>query len=99
MRGTDSLTRLSLPTMNGNGIQRIKELWFKSLGQIGYRRACVREFLLDQPFTPPPARIPLEFDLLDSATIDEYNAFRRGVDRDAARRQLEAGHRCFLARS
>jgi SAM-dependent methyltransferase len=82
--------------LQANGI---KDLWFKAVGEIGYRRALVRECLLDQPFAPVPARIPLEFGLLDAAAIDEYNAFRRGVDPNAARRQLEAGHRCFLARS
>jgi len=80
-------------------MQQIKRLWFRALGEIGYRRAYVREFLLDQPFAPSPPQIRLEFDLLDSTSIDEYNAFRRGVDSDAACRQLEAGHRCFLARS
>ncbi len=77
----------------------IKAFWFKSLAKIGYRRVLVRELLLDKSFTPVPARIPLEFGLLDSAGIDEYNAFRQGRDPDAARRQLEEGHRCYLARS
>ncbi len=91
-----SLWRRAAAAVRENGF---KGLWFKTLGEIGYRRAVLRECPLDRPFPPVPARIPLEFDLLDAAGIDEYNAFRRGRDFDAARRQLEAGHRCFLARS
>ncbi|HUQ19628.1 MAG TPA: class I SAM-dependent methyltransferase [Gemmatimonadaceae bacterium] len=91
-----SIWRTAAKAVRTNGI---KGLWFKTLGEIGYRRAVVRERRLDQPFMAPTARIPLEFSMLDAAGIDEYNAFRQGRDPHAARRQIEAGHRCFLARS
>jgi SAM-dependent methyltransferase/GNAT superfamily N-acetyltransferase len=77
----------------------IRGLWFKTLGEIGYRRAVLLECPLDQPLASVAARIPLRVELLDQSQLDEYNAFRRGADSTAARRQLEAGDRCYIARS
>lgn len=77
----------------------IRGLWFKALGEIGYRRAVLRECPLDQPFPLVAARIPLAIELLDETQVDEYNVFRRGADSTAARRQFEAGDRCFVARN
>jgi SAM-dependent methyltransferase len=68
------------------------------LGRLGYRRAVLRECLLDKSFPPIAARIPLVVELLDETQVDEYNAFRRGADPAAAPRRLQSGDRCFVAR-
>ena len=88
--------RTAAATFQGDGI---RGLWFKTLGEIGYRRAVLLECPLDRPAPSVAARIPLTVELLDQSQLDEYNAFRRGVDSTAVRRQLEAGDQCFIARS
>ena len=77
----------------------IRGLWFKTLGEIGYRRAVLRECPLDQPFPLVVPLLPLEVDLLDETRVDEYNLFRGGADSTAAPRRLEGGDLCFVARS
>jgi len=68
------------------------------LGELGYRRLAIRECMLDSPFPETEARVPLAFEVLGEAEIDEYIAFRKGADPDVARRRIAAGNSCFVAR-
>jgi SAM-dependent methyltransferase/ribosomal protein S18 acetylase RimI-like enzyme len=76
----------------------MRGLWFAVLGELGYRRVAIRECILDEPFPENGPRIPVALELLDDTQIDEYNAFRRVVDPDSARRRLAVGDKCFVAR-
>lgn len=73
-------------------------LWFATLAELGYRRVVVRECVLDADIPHVPARVPLTFEQLTTSQLDEYNEFCSPANPDAAVRQLEAGHRCFIAR-
>lgn len=75
-----------------------RTLWFRALGELGYRRVALRECVLNEPFPRMAARLPLTVGLLEEAQVDEYNAFRQPADRNAAQRRLAAGDRCFVAR-
>lgn len=70
----------------------VAALWFKLLGEAGYRRLGIHELRLDAPPDPPDVESGLRFEGLGGAD-------RRtpGVDEHERRRRVEAGHRCYLA--
>jgi SAM-dependent methyltransferase len=76
----------------------VPSLWFKTLGELGYRRALLRECVLDEDLPEVTPRIPLTIELLANDQVEEYNAARRPADCTAAARRLAAGDRCFVAR-
>jgi hypothetical protein len=76
----------------------LKSLWFKVLGEIGYRRVTlfVREF--EEHPVEIVTRVPVQLDRLQPGEIDDYLALRPEGDPDDIRRRLAAGQICFTAR-
>jgi GNAT superfamily N-acetyltransferase len=73
-------------------------LWFAALGEIGYRRVLVREFVFSWDLPDVALRVPVTFGQLSAADVAEYNAFRLPADPQSAARRLHDGHQCFVAR-
>jgi len=73
-------------------------LWFAALAEMGYRRVLVREFVFTWDIPDVALRVPVTFEQLSAAQVDEYNAFRGAADPQSAARRLEDGHQCFVAR-
>ena len=75
-----------------------RALWFKTLGEICYRRLVIMEFPLEQTIPTFPIDGPASIDFLDPLEIDEYLSFQRQDRREQISARFAAGHRCFAAR-
>ena len=75
----------------------LKTLWFKTIGEIFYRRMLLLECVLDDLPAPITSRLPIDLHRLTSADIDAYVQFRPQPAKSELRRRLEAGDRCFWA--
>jgi len=75
-----------------------KGLWFAALAEVGYRRLVVREFSLRSPVEQAAARIEVDISHLDERDLEAYTAFRNPSDPHAARKRLQNGDVCFVAR-
>ena len=76
----------------------LRSLWFKILGETGYRRLLVMERPLDKPLADVPLRVPAIIKPLRGSDVGDYLAFRPDTDPAEVRRRLAAGHLCFVAR-
>jgi len=76
----------------------IKSLWFKILGEIGYRRLILVTLHLDEPTEKVKMRLPVEFSMLHETDLDEYLRFRPDQTEPEISRRLTAGHLCFVGR-
>jgi GNAT superfamily N-acetyltransferase len=76
----------------------IKSFWFKSLGEMCYRRYLLLERLLDDPIPHTEPRVPITIDLLKKTEAEEYSMFRAGVQQSEIIDRINSGHVCFLAR-
>jgi GNAT superfamily N-acetyltransferase len=73
-------------------------LWIRFVQWLGiYRRFVVCGGRVPGP--PEPARIPVECAILRPDQVEEYLAFRPDQDAAEIRGRLDAGNRCFVARS
>ena len=74
-------------------------LWFKILGECGYRRVV----LFVRQFEGQPAhvdtRLPVQLGRLQPDELDAYFALRPEADPDDIRHRLATGHICYTARS
>lgn len=76
----------------------IRALWFTVLGELCYRRAEIREHVLDDSSENDRCPALISIDRLSPADIEEYNAFRKPRDLKSAQQRMNAGHHCFVAR-
>jgi SAM-dependent methyltransferase len=76
----------------------LRSLWFKILGETGYRRLLVMELRLDEPLADVPLRVPAVIEPLRGSDVGDYVAFRPDTDPAEVRRRVAAGHLCFVAR-
>ncbi len=74
-------------------------LWFKILGECGYRRVV----LFVRQFEGQPAhvdtRLPVQLGRLQPDELDTYFALRPEADPDDIRHRLATGHICYTARA
>ncbi len=91
----------------GNVIDRASEilrsegarvLWFRVLGEIAYRRMILFERPLEEPVASAGCQVPVAISQLQMDEVDEYSAFRAGMDPAEIRSRLERGHQCWVAR-
>ena len=75
----------------------VVNLWFRILGEIGYRRVVVLECRLDGELSEIAARLPVRIALLTSADLEHFGRFRPDLEPSMIRRRLEQGHQCFVA--
>ena len=68
-----------------------RQLWFRILGELGYRRQLVTELLLPTEAVAPTPGLDGRF--LDAGDLAEYGALRGSAEE--ARSRLAQGHRCF----
>lgn len=78
--------------------QGLKSLWFKILGELGYRRMLLFERPLVQPVAEGTAGLPVSIDVLRESEVDDYFAFRPDTPRTSITERLTLGHQCYLAR-
>ena len=71
-------------------------LWFRMLGEIGYRRVVVLERRLDGELPEVAARLPVRIALLTPADLEALCPLPSGSSRPSIRRRLEQGHQCFI---
>jgi GNAT superfamily N-acetyltransferase len=71
-----------------------RALWFRTIGELAYRRLILFEADLGDPL-PPPSLVP---ERLGPGDIDEYSTFRPGVDSNRIRARLETDEVCFFTR-
>ena len=76
----------------------IKSLWFKILGEIGYRRLILVALHLDEPTEKVKTRLPVEFSMLNETDLDEYLHFRPDQTASEIKNRFMAGHLCFVGR-
>lgn len=76
----------------------LRSLWFKILGETGYRRLLVMELSLDEPLADVPLRVPAIIEPLGGSDVGDYVAFRPDTAPAEVHRRLAAGHLCFVAR-
>jgi SAM-dependent methyltransferase/RimJ/RimL family protein N-acetyltransferase len=76
----------------------IKSLWFRTLGELGYRRLVLMERRLDRPIAGEADPTPLVVDLLQSSDVEEYHHLRPDIEVAEVRRRLALGHWCFVVR-
>jgi len=73
-------------------------LWFKTLGELGYRRMTLFESQPgEQDYQAPDA--PLELAWLTPAEVDRFCLFRRTTPRQLVLDRLSSGRRCLIART
>ncbi|MGH7230649.1 MAG: GNAT family N-acetyltransferase [Nitrospiraceae bacterium] len=77
----------------------IRTLWFKALGEMGYRRLLLLDRSVHEPIPDVTAGVPISISLVTQADMAEYLAFRPGTSEVEVRRRLKSGHWGFLARS
>jgi len=75
-----------------------RSLWFKILGETGYRRLMLMERPLEESITAVRPRLPVVIGLLRETEVDDYIDFHPAANPPEIRRRLEAGHWCFVAR-
>lgn len=73
-------------------------LWFRILGELGYRRVMLLKRSLLEPIPDATPRVPVTVGLLERTDIIEYLEFRVGTPVGEIQRRLDAGHCCFVAR-
>ncbi len=76
----------------------LRTLWFRILGELGYRRVMLLKRCLLEPIPDATPRLPVTIGLLEKTEITEYLEFRVGTPVGEIERRLEAGHCCFVAR-
>jgi len=72
-------------------------LFWKTLGELCYRRVHLFVDDLQKPLDLPEARVPLEYGLLDKRGMDEYLALSPDASSSEASRRLADGHECVTA--
>ena len=76
----------------------VKSVWFKLLGDVGYRRLLLLERPLQESIAEVNPRLPVTIDLLKMTEMAEYLKFRVETTSCEVMDQLNAGHWCFVAR-
>lgn len=76
----------------------LRTLWFRILGELGYRRMILLERSPPEPISVVITRLPVTIGLLKRTEIAEYLEFRLGTPLTEIQRRLDAGHSCFVAR-
>jgi ribosomal protein S18 acetylase RimI-like enzyme len=71
----------------------VRQLWFRALGELGYRRQLVTELLLPADPVDGPQPPDTEARFLGDADLDAYAALRGASGRASER--LARGDRCF----
>jgi GNAT superfamily N-acetyltransferase len=86
--------RRALTTLRVEGVGSV---WFKVLGQLGYRRLMLLERTLDQAVADFSPNLPVEVTQLAERELDDYVAFRPETRRRDAIDRLRSGQMCFVA--
>jgi GNAT superfamily N-acetyltransferase len=76
----------------------LRTLWFRILGELGYRRVLLLNRSLLEPIPDATPRLPVAISLLERTEITEYLEFRAGTSAGQIERRLDAGHCCFAGR-
>jgi GNAT superfamily N-acetyltransferase len=76
----------------------IRSLWFRVLGETGYRRMIVMQRPYDLSLRDVEAGIPVTYGILEPHEIDEYLQLRPDADSDDIRLRLERRQVCLVAR-
>jgi SAM-dependent methyltransferase len=76
----------------------LRSLWFKILGETGYRRLDVFEKSLDTPGRPVAKQDDFEITLLSADEVDEFLAFRSYAPREKVLERLQRGELCHIVR-
>lgn len=76
----------------------VRSVWFKVLGDIGYRRILLLERALEEPVQEVSPRLPVTIDLLKTAEVNAYLKLRPETAPREVVDRLNAGHWCFVAR-
>jgi hypothetical protein len=107
--GLGSPTASGVQGRRGSVIERASEilrsegarvLWFRILGEIVYRRMILFECRLEEtPMAAVRCEIPVVISQLRVDEVNEYAAFRAGMNPVEIRSRLEQGHLCWVARS
>ena len=71
----------------------LRQLWFRALGELGYRRQLVTELLLPAQVVDAPQPPEAEARFLGDADLDAYATLHR--DSREARERFARGERCF----
>lgn len=90
-----SIVRRAGEVLREEGLQA---LFFRAVGELGYRRAIVIEAGFDHLPADEAGLAPQTFELLEDGGIADYLALVPGANETAARTRLEAGHVCQLGR-
>jgi pyroglutamyl-peptidase len=77
----------------------IRSLWFKSLGELGYRRLLLYELPLNTRIATRPATVELSVTPMSPSDVDEYTQFRPRTDAARLRARLSGGQSGLVARS
>lgn len=77
--------------------QGLSALFFKTLGELGYRRVYVYKEILQNDLHLLAAAIPLSVRTLDEADLADYVAQASRLDRLEVMARLDAGHLCHAA--
>lgn len=73
-------------------------LWWKVLGELGYRRVILFERPLGTGSDPKPPPPPVELGLLRADEVDAFLSFHPESSRGEVQRRLAADDRCHVAR-
>ena len=73
-------------------------IWFKTLGEIIYRRLILVSLQLDTPKEKIMTTLPIEFSILGEVDLDEYVHFRPDQTESEISSRLMAGHLCFIGK-
>lgn len=76
----------------------LRTLWFRILGELGYRRMTLLQRAPLEPISEVVTRLPVTIGLLERTKITEYLKLRVGTPAREIERRFDAGHCCFVAR-
>lgn len=74
-------------------------LWWKALGELGFRRAILFERTLGEGMQAGPPRPPVELRMLGAGDTEAYLAFHPEASGPELERRLAAGDWCHVARA
>jgi ribosomal protein S18 acetylase RimI-like enzyme len=74
----------------------VKSLWFRTLGELGYRRAMLFELDLATYQQSEAAPASARFELLSPSNLEDLLGLVQQCDEREATRRLAAGHVCML---
>ena len=78
-------------------LEGARVLWFRILGETVYRRMILFERRLQEPVAAAGCEVPITISRLRMDEVEQYAAFRAGVDLTEIRSRLEQGHQCWVA--